>query len=207
MRLLLPAFSLLLLVGCSSASTQPGTTRDSSPPTEASTVVPTSLHIESLGIHSTDEWVPLGIQGQNGVKVTPPGEKGQIEVPSIKKPMQLGWCSVGAGCKAAAPGDDGPAVVLGHINGGGAQGVFAKLAQIKKGALIKIGRSDGEEVTFKVTKVDTPKKAAFPTQAVYGPTDGPELRLITCGGGTNGLETINGQRSYVDQTIVYAVKQ
>ena len=42
-------------------------------------------------------------------------------------------------------------------------------------------------------------KDDFPTLEVYGNTDGPELRLITCGG-----EFDRGTGHYVDNTVVYA---
>jgi hypothetical protein len=44
-------------------------------------------------------------------------------------------------------------------------------------------------------------KNAFPTQAVYGPTPGPTLRLITCDG---AFDSATGH--YADNLIVFAVK-
>lgn len=35
---------------------------------------------------------------------------------------------------------------------------------------------------FTAYKIESHPKNAFPTEAVYGHTPGPELRLITCGG-------------------------
>ena len=51
----------------------------------------------------------------------------------------------------------------------------------------------------RVTKVDKVSKSAFPTEAVYGPTSDPELRLLTCGGAFD-----QAAHSYVDNVIVYA---
>jgi hypothetical protein len=51
-----------------------------------------------------------------------------------------------------------------------------------------------------VTEVSRYPKKAFPTTRVYGPTPDPQLRLITCGGVFNSAE-----RSYLDNTVVYAV--
>jgi hypothetical protein len=43
-------------------------------------------------------------------------------------------------------------------------------------------------------------KNAFPSDQVYAPTPGPELRLITCGG------TFDRNRgSYRDNIVVYAI--
>jgi hypothetical protein len=172
----------------------------------AAQVMPVGLHIPSLGIDSIGAWTPLGIQGQNGIPVTPPGKAGEIEVPPVTEPLKLGWyCPRGLpDCGAPAPGQVGPAVVLGHVNGNGKPGIFAKLARITKGAEIVIDRNDRSRVTFAVTKVETPRKADFPTAEVYGDTAKPTLRLITCGGGSNALEIVGGRRSYVNQTIVFA---
>ena len=48
-------------------------------------------------------------------------------------------------------------------------------------------------------KVEQVAKERFPTDAVYGDTPGPELRLITCGGTYDRTG-----RSYLDNIIVYA---
>ena len=42
-------------------------------------------------------------------------------------------------------------------------------------------------------------KDEFPTEAVYGPTSGPELRLVTCGGAFD-----RSARSYDDNVVVDA---
>jgi len=42
-------------------------------------------------------------------------------------------------------------------------------------------------------------KDRFPTEAVYGPTSGPELRLVTCGGTFD-----RSARSYDDNVVVDA---
>jgi hypothetical protein len=218
--LLVILLSGFALAGCSIAPEQSSTGQrdqpnlNEAPLSEA--MQPVAIRIPSISLNSQrSDWVPLGIQGERGVPVTPPAEPGQIEVPPIKQPLKLGfYCPNGLpACGAPVPGQMGPAVVLGHVNGGGKQGIFAKLAAkdakgkylIQPGAIIEIDRADNVTVTFKVVKIETPLKKDFPTQAVYGDTNTPTLRLITCGGGGNALETTStGSRSYVNQTIVYA---
>ena len=53
---------------------------------------------------------------------------------------------------------------------------------------------------FAVTTVGRFPKTEFPTDAVYGPAPGPELRLVTCGGKFDRSE-----RSYRDNIVVDAV--
>jgi len=169
---------------------------------------PVAIQIPSIGIDSTrSTWIPLGIQGRNGIKVTPPGKSGEIEVPPLDDPLKLGWyCPDGLpNCGAPVPGQDGPLVVVGHINGNGKPGIFAKLKQLKVGDKIFIRRKDDRAAAYHVTKVSEPLKSDFPTEQVYGDTPTPTLRLITCGGGGNALERIPGAgSSYKNQTIVFA---
>jgi hypothetical protein len=55
-------------------------------------------------------------------------------------------------------------------------------------------------VNFTVTATSWYPKRAFPTDRVYGPTPGRQLRLITCGGVFD-----RSLRSYQDNLVVYAV--
>ena len=61
-------------------------------------------------------------------------------------------------------------------------GVFYDLKDLVRGDRVVLRRSDGQTATYRVTSVLTVDKDQFPTRQVYGPTPGPELRLITCGG-------------------------
>jgi len=54
-------------------------------------------------------------------------------------------------------------------------------------------------VTFRVTRVAEYPKTQFPTDEVYGSTDTPEMRLISCGGRFDC-----NTRSYEDNIVVYA---
>jgi hypothetical protein len=112
----------------------------------------------------------------------------------VVPPTDAGWYSDGP-----APGDVGPAVLAGHDDGGGAPAVFYRLRDLVRGDSVLVDRADGSTVRFVVTAVARYAKDAFPTTAVYGPTPGPELRLITCGG------TFDRSRgSYRDDVVVSA---
>jgi sortase (surface protein transpeptidase) len=73
-------------------------------------------------------------------------------------------------------------VIAGHVDSQNSPGVFFRLKDLGVGDEVTVGRSDGRTARYRVTGVLTVDKDAFPTQLVYGPTAGPELRLITCGG-------------------------
>lgn len=103
-----------------------------------------------------------------------------------------GWYADGP-----APGETGPAVVAGHVDSNLGPGVFAELARLRPGDRIEIDRADGSVAAFAVRDVVQVAKAAFPTSEVYGPTTGPQLRLVTCGGEFDGDH-------YRDNVIVHA---
>ena len=84
---------------------------------------------------------------------------------------------------SVTPGRQGPSVIIGHVDSAEAgPSVFFELGRLRPGERAEVVRADGVTVTFEVTEVAVYPKDAFPTDRVYGPTAGPELRLITCGG-------------------------
>ncbi|SFI97510.1 class F sortase [Amycolatopsis sacchari] len=119
---------------------------------------------------------------------------GEIAVPPVNEPMQAAWYRF-----SPVPGDVGPAVILGHVDGNHQPGIFYRLKELNPGDEIQVTRSDGKDLKFVVDhKVQVPKDQ-FPTEAVYGNSDKPQLRLITCGGAFDHAE-----HSYVDNIVVYA---
>ncbi|MGH9210510.1 MAG: class F sortase [Acidimicrobiales bacterium] len=97
------------------------------------------------------------------------------------------------------PGQPGPAVLAGHIDSRDGPAVFYRLAELVIGDEIVVRREDGSEVRFRVTGIQTYPKDEFPTDAVYGPVPGPELRLITCDGPFD-----RASHQYLDNLVVYA---
>ncbi|MGJ9407450.1 sortase domain-bontaining protein, partial [Nesterenkonia aurantiaca] len=80
----------------------------------------------------------------------------------------------------------------------GEPGVFADLPALVEGDEITIDRQDGTTATFEVTKAEQYDQNTFPTLEVYGNTEDPELRLITC----DGYNQATGE--YEDNYVVYA---
>jgi hypothetical protein len=70
--------------------------------------------------------------------------------------------------------------------------VFFRLGTLRPDALIQDRRDDGTSARFAVRAVHTYPKTAFPTQAVYGNTQAPELRLVTCGDWDTRTRTYRG---------------
>jgi hypothetical protein len=142
---------------------------------------PVGLRIDSINASST--LVPLGLNANR-----------TVTVPPVATPMQASWYRLGP-----APGAPGPAVILGHVNGDGKEGIFARLNEVKPGDQVKVSRADGKTAVFTVTKLQQVAKNAFPTTAVYGDTPAAELRLVTCGGDFD-----QSKHSYADSIIAFA---
>lgn len=140
---------------------------------------PVGLHIPRIGVHSTDI-VDLAFQ-----------KDGSIEVP--KDPASPGWFTPGP-----APGQVGPAVIAGHVDGETGPAVFYRLGELRPGDRVTVNRENGTTATFVINRVQTFDKDAFPTRDVYGSTDRAELRLITCSG------QYDDEDGYLSNTVVFA---
>ncbi|GAB2997432.1 class F sortase [Amycolatopsis acidiphila] len=180
--LLLALLAAVLLGGCGAdpapAAAPVAPASSVAPPARSA---PTWVDLPSIGARSS--LVQLGLNADR-----------TIEVPPVDQPLQAGWYKY-----SPVPGQAGPAVILGHIDGNHQKGVFWRLHELKAGAQVQVGRADGGPLTFTVTRVDQVAKSSFPTDAVYGDTADPELRLITCGGAYDAAN-----HNYLDNVIVYA---
>jgi Sortase domain len=141
---------------------------------------PTRLLVGAIGVDA--EVIPIGLDVNRAL--------------AVPRDAQItGWWSGGS-----VPGESGPTVIVGHFDSKVASGVFAKLQTLRKGASITIEDSEGSKYVYEVVQMEHLHKTAFPTEKVYGPTDGSTLRLVTCGGKFN-----RATGHYVDNTIAYAV--
>ncbi len=104
-----------------------------------------------------------------------------------------GWYDEGP-----APGEPGPAVIIGHVDSTTGPAVFWRLSELRPGDRVTVSSAQGTE-TFAVTLIQSVAKDAFPTARVFGPVSDSELRLITCGG---PFDRATGH--YLDNTVVFA---
>jgi len=177
----------ILLAGCgaptvtTALTTVPGPSLATEAPQGLARSEPSTVDIPSIGAHST--LVPLGLNPDQ-----------TVQAPPVATPMQAGWYQY-----SPAPGEIGPAVLLGHVDGNKKPGIFYRLHELGIGDQIRIVRQDGIAINFRVWRKDQASKDSFPTEAVYGDTTEPELRLITCGGSFD-----RSTRNYRDNVIVFA---
>lgn len=142
---------------------------------------PVRLDIDAIGVHA--DVLRLGLAPDR-----------TVEVPPLGSP-DVGWYSY-----SPPPGDQGPAVLLGHVDSAATgPSVFHDLPRLRRGDEVAVRRADGTSVRFRVDDMARYPKAQFPTAAVYGDIDHAGLRLITCGGTFD-----RARHSYTDNVIVYA---
>ncbi len=101
--------------------------------------------------------------------------KGNMSTPTNF--TDVGWYKYGV-----APGENGSAVIAGHVdNGLSLPAVFSNLNDLHVGDNIYIEMSGGSELHFIVTEADTYDYNA-PTNDVFTDSGSPQVRLITCAG-------------------------
>ncbi|MEU5936072.1 class F sortase [Micromonospora sp. NPDC047187] len=173
-------------------ATGPASTVDDAPPVDGQPVgqaaaglarsAPTSIEIPRIGVDATI--MSLGTNAD-----------GTVQVPPLDKADQAGWYEPGA-----SPGETGNAVIVGHVDSAVlGPAVFFDLGALTPGDTVTVRRADGVPATFTVDSVKSYPKTAFPTELVYGPSDRPSLRVVTCGG-----QFDQAAKSYPDNIVVFA---
>ncbi|MEW9528987.1 class F sortase [Microbispora sp. NPDC049125] len=152
--------------------------RGDHPQEERPAVVPKRIDIPALSLKAP--LMKLGLS-----------DEGDVELPPFDRPSTAGWYT-----GSAVPGEPGASVIIGHVDTKTAPAVFYRLRDLRKGALVKVARSDGETAEYRVDSVERVSKDSFPAERVYA-EDG--LRLITCGGDFDW-----SRHEYRDNIIVYA---
>lgn len=144
--------------------------------------VPTFLDVPAIGVHHS-----LLRLGQN--------PDGTLQVPPLSDVADAGWDRY-----SPAPGQLGPAVILGHIDAATqGKGVFYELGALRRGDTVSVTRADHTVAVFRIDGVQEYTKGAFPTLTVYGNTPDAQLRLITCGGPFDSQT-----HHYLDNIVAFA---
>jgi Sortase domain len=123
---------------------------------------PIFLYIPAIGVRTP--LVRLGITAN-----------GRPQVPATAR--VAGWYT-----SSARPGAIGPSIIAGHVDSRTTPGVFFLLRYLRRGDMVYVMRANATVVQFKITKVRTYSKSAFPSRAVDSPVPYAAIRLITCGG-------------------------
>ncbi|TDD54605.1 class F sortase [Nonomuraea terrae] len=189
MRRLAVVAACLVLTSACGAEASPGPSQPfrvadqpstvATPSTPARTVSePARIRIPSIGVDA--RLVPLGL-----------AKDGSMETPAFGR---AGWYEEGP-----KPGEDGPAVIAAHVDSKSGPDVFARLKTLSKGAKILVTDKQGKTHEFVAGRKQQTAKTALPVKQIWGETDGPALRLITCGGAFDKTTS-----HYVANIIVWA---
>ncbi|MCZ7418757.1 class F sortase [Verrucosispora sp. WMMA2121] len=143
---------------------------------------PTRIDIPRIGVRA-------------GIMALGTNPDGTVQVPPLDQAMLAGWYEPGP-----SPGERGNAVIVGHVDSAAiGPAVFFSLGALRPGDTVSVERADGRTATFRVDSVASYPKDAFPTEQVYGPSERPGLRVVTCGG---QFDEATGD--YPDNVIVFA---
>jgi hypothetical protein len=143
---------------------------------------PVSIDIPAIRVQS--DLLHLGLNS-NGTLQVPP---------LLAQPSQAAWYKY-----SSTPGQIGPSVIEGHIDTYRGPAVFFRLGALHPGDQVDVTLANGTVTTFRVTGVRSYPKTSWPWHVVFGSTNYPALRLITCGG-TFDYST----RQYLSNTVVFA---
>jgi hypothetical protein len=184
----------LLLAACATVpAAGPAAAPANPPPVGVAAPVPEPKTINIPRIAAGGNLIALGL-----------APDGTLAVPPVEQPLVPAWWD-----GSPRPGAVGPAVITGHVDGGGRPGIFHRLDELAPGDRVEVGQAGGGVATFEVYRVEQYAKDAdaakvsgrpvFDHEAVYGNTRGPELRLITCGGPFR-----RGVGHYADNVVAFA---
>ena len=94
---------------------------------------------------------------------------GSVQVPPLDAHNLTGWYQYGP-----APGQRGPAVILGHVDSKTGISVFYRLRDLHAGDRVYVTLADGKVAAFVVDGLQKVAKDAFPTASVYGKAGLPQ---------------------------------
>jgi LPXTG-site transpeptidase (sortase) family protein len=144
----------------------------------AGPITPSRLRIPSIGV---DAWI-----GAVGLR-----SDGSMDVPDNL--WTSSWLGIGP-----RPGQAGNAVIAGH-RGVGSPALFSHLENVGAGDRIYVSDAAGNEIIYQVTRVAELDLSTSSAVAVFGPTTGQQLVLITCFG-----RYMNSARTYDHRLVVFS---
>ncbi|MCZ2817117.1 class F sortase [Modestobacter sp. VKM Ac-2984] len=158
----------------------PVTTRDAAPTVAAPVAAPVRLSLPARGVDAPLD--PVGVSPD-----------GQMELPEDVD--RVGWYRFGP-----VPGDDGSAVLAGHVDDREqGLGALAPLRSTEVGDVVVVTGANGAETRWQVVSRELITKQVLPLDTIFGRDGPPRLVLVTCGG-----PFIPELRSYRDNVVVVA---
>jgi Sortase domain len=181
---------VLALDGCNFSATMPSAAVSASTVHEATTPItvistippkrprnakatPSHLLIPAIGINAAVEEVGILTHDDNVG-----GKAGDLATPTGSPWEHVGWYAAGP-----RPGEQGSAVIDGHLDDNyGQPAVFWNLRKLHVGDEVQVVMSNGKKLTFRVSRIASYPPLAAPLQDIFGNNGGIYLNLITCAG-------------------------
>ncbi len=138
---------------------------------------PKRIVIPSIGVDASV--VPVGLLAN-----------GSMETP---RQGRVGWYSPGP-----VPGEQGPSVLIGHVDNTKGADVFYKLKWVEPGAEVFVYGEEGDPAVFVIDSLEQQPKSELPKDRIWEYSGSALIRLITCGG-----EFDRTSRHYLSNVIVY----
>jgi sortase (surface protein transpeptidase) len=126
--------------------------------------MPATLRIRSIGVEAQVEAVGVDANGE-------------MVIPGHAKTVV--WYR-----GSARPGEQGNAVIAGHLDWKGEVGAFVRLKDLAAGAPVEVVREGGSIARYAAKdRLLVPAVVSdAELDAIYGPTPKPSITMITCGG-------------------------
>lgn len=141
---------------------------------------PTLIRIRTIRVEA--RVIPIALDTAGHLQPPPPDDNNIV-----------GWYRGGV-----TPGQNGTAVMAGHVDNKHGLSVFYSLGRLHPGAEVEIERKDRTTAVFTIDAVESYPKDHYPDDKVYRAAGRSELRLITCGG------RFSKKTGYLDNVVAYA---
>lgn len=125
-------------------------------------IIPNQVWIPSVGIKAPVE--PVGLL-----------DNGQMDVPKSSN-------IAGIFVNGVMPGEQGNALMAGHLDSYTGPAIFHPLKRVKPGDPIVISNEEGKFLVFSVVSVESYLTSEAPLDKIFGDTNREQLNLITCAG-------------------------
>ena len=120
----------------------------------------------------------------------------------LATPTKSPWENVGWYRNGTRPGEDGSAVINGHLDRpGGYPAVFWNLRYLRAGDIVTVRTAAGQNMNFRVLRLASYTPQNAPLQSIFATTGGVYLNLITCTG-----TWIPAQHQTTLRLVVYTVR-
>lgn len=174
-----------LLSGCGTHLTaqedHPNLHANATPSNEHPVVKPTPTQLLKPQTSTMNDPVRLVIPS---IGVNAPVETvGILNNGDLATPTHSPWNDVGWYVSGPQPGQQGSAVIDGHLDRpGGYPAVFWNLRYLQVGERVMVMSASGKTLNFQITRIAFYAPQSAPIQAIFGNSGGTYLNLITCAG-------------------------